>query len=442
MRDLHAEQKSVKNRTHRILFPIIFCSAFLISIAFPISVSWAAALNAPSNLIATAASPSQINLSWKDNSTNETGFSLERAPASGGPYSVIKTLGANVTSYSDTGRTQDTTYYYRVRAYSGTTYSKYSTVASTTTLTLAVPTSLTATAAPTQINLSWTDNTAYETRYDIERGTSSSGPFSALNSVGANVTTYQDTSAAKDATYYYRVRAYDGTNYSAYSNVANATIITITASAGTGGTISPAGTLLITKGASQTFTITPSTGYRVADVKVDGSSVGAVISYTFTDVTASHIIAATFASTTFTITATANLNGTITPSGAVVVNQGSNQAFTITPNAGYHVADVLVDGVSAGAVTTYTFTNVMANHAITASFDINTYTITAIADASGTIAPPGAVVINQGGTQTFTITPNTGYHVTDVMVDGVSVGAVATYTFTNCPNDQFMITRI
>jgi len=96
MRDLHAEQKSVKNRTHRILFPIIFCSAFLISIAFPISVSWAAALNAPSNLIATSASPSQINLSWKDNSTNETGFSLERAPASGGPYSVIKTLGANV----------------------------------------------------------------------------------------------------------------------------------------------------------------------------------------------------------------------------------------------------------------------------------------------------------------------------------------------------------
>ena len=73
-----------------------------------------------------------------------------------------------------------------------------------------------------------------------------------------------------------------------------------------------------------------------------------------------------------------------------MVNYGSDQAFTITPAAGYHVADVLVDGVSVGAVTTYTFTNVTADHTIAASFAIDTITITASAGANGSIAPAGA----------------------------------------------------
>ena len=50
----------------------------------------------------------------------------------------------------------------------------------------------------------------------------------------------------------------------------------------------------------------------------------------------------------------------------------TDQAFTITPTAGYHVADVPVDGVSVGAVTAYTFTAVTADHTITASFAIDT----------------------------------------------------------------------
>ena len=70
---------------------------------------------------------------------------------------------------------------------------------------------------------------------------------------------------------------------------------TITASAGSNGSISPSGSVSVAYGASQTFAITASTGYHVADVLVDGSSVGAVTSYTFTGVTADHTISATFA---------------------------------------------------------------------------------------------------------------------------------------------------
>src|SRR5207342_340945 len=149
-----------------------------------------------------------------------------------------------------------------------------------------------------------------------------------------------------------------------------------------------------------------------------------------TNVTAAHTISVTFTNQ-YTITASAGANGTITPSGAVSVTIHANQLFTITPNTGYHVLDVLVDGASVGAVTTYTFSNVTAAHTIAASFAIDTRTITASAGANGTIAPNGAVVVNYGSNQTFTITPSTGYHVNTVLVDGGSVGAVTTYTFTN-----------
>jgi uncharacterized repeat protein (TIGR02543 family) len=139
----------------------------------------------------------------------------------------------------------------------------------------------------------------------------------------------------------------------------------------------------------------------------------------------------TIAAVQYTIDASAGPNGSITPSGAVVVNSGANQAFTIAADAGYHIADVLVDSVSQGTTGSYTFTNVTANHTISATFAINTYTIAASAGANGSITPNGSVTVNHGANQTFTITPDGGYNVANVLVDGVSVGAVTSHTFTN-----------
>jgi|GEM_PF-1439606 len=134
---------------------------------------------------------------------------------------------------------------------------------------------------------------------------------------------------------------------------------------------------------------------------------------------------------TFTITATVGSNGTMSP-GTTGVAQGSNLTETITPNNCYHVADVLVDGVSVGAVTSYTFTNVQANHTIDASFAVNgPYTITATAGPGGTITPNGNIVANCGGTRTFNITAGPGATIFDVKVDNVSQGAVTGYAFTN-----------
>jgi alpha-tubulin suppressor-like RCC1 family protein/uncharacterized protein YkwD/plastocyanin/thiol-disulfide isomerase/thioredoxin/uncharacterized membrane protein YphA (DoxX/SURF4 family) len=69
-----------------------------------------------------------------------------------------------------------------------------------------------------------------------------------------------------------------------------------------------------------------------------------------------------------TIIATAGAGGSISPSGPVTVNHGGDQAFTITPDTGYRIDDVLVDGLSAGAVSSYTFNSVTENHTISASF--------------------------------------------------------------------------
>ena len=215
----------------------------------------------------------------------------------------------------------------------------------------------------------------------------------------------------------------------------------ITSSANVSGTIAPSGTVTVEYGKDQTFTITPNTGYHIKDVLVDGSSVGAVSTYTFTNVTANHTIEATF-SDEYTITATCTSGGTISPSGAVIVKQGSDKSFVITANDGYYISDILVDGGSifaAGGINpsietisyTYTFTNVQSDHAIRAVFapGFLYYRITALAGEGGTISPSGEVLVPQFGSKSFTITPNPGYHIYDVLVDGASVGAVSTYTF-------------
>ncbi len=166
---------------------------------------------------------------------------------------------------------------------------------------------------------------------------------------------------------------------------------TINASAGTGGTISPTGAVTVASGDSQTFTITADTGYTIADVTVDGTSVGAVSTYTFSNVTTNHTIATTF-NQVYTITASAATGGAITPTGTVQVTSGNSQTFTVTADTGYTIADVTVDGTSVGAVSTYTFDNVTADHTIAAAFN-QVFTITASAATGGTITPAGAVQV-------------------------------------------------
>src|SRR5438477_9227501 len=129
--------KEARNLEHTIHHGSVFKLFAFVLVALAMTGRvWAGSPNlpaAPSNLAATGVSPSQINLSWQDNSGNESGFNIERAPTSAGTWTQIATVGANVTTYANSGLNAATTYYYRVLAYNSKGNSSYSGVASATT---------------------------------------------------------------------------------------------------------------------------------------------------------------------------------------------------------------------------------------------------------------------------------------------------------------------
>jgi hypothetical protein len=111
-----------------------------------------------------------------------------------------------------------------------------------------------------------------------------------------------------------------------------------------------------------------------------------------------------------TIMASAGSNGSISPNGVISVIGGSNQSFTITANAGYHISDVLIDGVSIGAVTNYSFNNITINHTISALFAIDTRILTYSTGAHGTVTGTLTQTVDYGSSGTsVTAVPNSGY---------------------------------
>ena len=138
------------------------------------------------------------------------------------------------------------------------------------------------------------------------------------------------------------------------------------------------------------------------------------------------------------VTPTAKSGGSISPAvKELVAPGGTSKAYTITPNAGYHIADVTINGTdnaAAIATGTYTATNMMADVAIVATFS-NTYTITPSAGAGGTISPSASQPV-AGTDADFTLTPNAGYQVATLTVDGTPVAVATSYTFSSVAADH------
>jgi hypothetical protein len=198
---------------------------------------------APTTLVASPVSTTQINLTWTDNSNNETGFRIERS-TDGTNFTFLANAATNATSYPDTGLAAATKYYYRVQAIGSPTNSAFSNVASATTQSAtspgvpAAPTGLTAkgsTSVANAIDISWIDNANNETGYKIERSTDGK-TFSPLAGGGPNTVFNRNTGLTPGRLYYYRVYAVNAAGNSAYSNVVSATTTS------SGGTTTPPAT--------------------------------------------------------------------------------------------------------------------------------------------------------------------------------------------------------
>jgi YVTN family beta-propeller protein len=260
---------------------------------------------------------------------------------------------------------------------------------------------LTVSASPSTI---YQGQTSYLTSTAVTAGTppytyrwfvkAPSGSYTLIN--GATSSSYNFVSSTSIATgsWSFILQVTDNTGAAMNSTSASIMVnpLTITVTQTANGVIAP-GTINVNYGGSQIITITPSTGYYIASLMVDGSSVAVASSYTFSNVVVDHTITATFAVSTYPITVTQTTNGQISPS-TTTVSYGSSQTFTVAPNSGYYIASITTDAgsvsVTSSSGQTVSFTNVNSAHSITATFAQTpnpTPTPTPTPTAMPTIAP-------------------------------------------------------
>ncbi|MCF6355679.1 MAG: choice-of-anchor D domain-containing protein [Candidatus Polarisedimenticolaceae bacterium] len=211
---------------------------------------------------------------------------------------------------------------------------------------------------------------------------------------------------------------------------------TITATAGSNGRITPPGETVVNEGATQDYSIVADAGYHIADVTVNGESVGAEASYQFVDLDRNHEISATFAVNMhrLTVKKTGLGSGSVQAQGidcgadcSSSYSHGAEVTLTAVAESDSFFASWSGGGCSGTASCVVTLDQAVT---VTAQFDlIPTYTITATAGPNGSITPRGETVVNEGAAQNYSIVAAAGYYIADVTVNGESVGAEASYQF-------------
>lgn len=204
---------------------------------------------------------------------------------------------------------------------------------------------------------------------------------------------------------------------------------TITAVAHGGGSIDPSGAVKVEEGKDQVFTIQPYEGFEVKEVFVNGESVGAVTEYKFEAVRADASIEVFFAEKEAVQADKTKLNESIAAAEELL-----KHAEDYVPEDVQNLMEVLDAAKAVAADPAVTQETVdAAQNALDAAMNIapiqKEFAIMAAAGEGGSITPCGTVKVERGMSQTFAIQPKEGYVISDVLVNGQSVGAVAEYTF-------------
>ena len=205
-----------------------------------------------------------------------------------------------------------------------------------------------------------------------------SGLFTAWTKTQAKVNIPESLQNSKDLRFAFVYTGKGGSNLS-LDNVQlyaeeRDNYVAVTASAGEGGAIDPAGQTLVKKGTSKTFTVTPAQGYEIVNVTVDGTDLGPISYYTFQRVGVDHTISATFqkaqpSSDTVTLTTTASDGGTVAPAGQTTYVSGQAVDVTFTPDQGYQLASVKVNGRTASVTGNVLTLTMDQSYAVSAVFE-------------------------------------------------------------------------
>ena len=210
---------------------------------------------------------------------------------------------------------------------------------------------------------------------------------------------------------------------------------TITATAGAGGQISPNGSTIVSCGNDQSYVITADDGYAIDSVIVNGTSVGAVNSYTFENVHENADIRVVFSQNHYTVTASAGNGGQVSPETSDVV-YGQRVTIDITPDDCYSIASVIVNGVNVGAVSSYTFDNVRGDSTLQAIFVHNNYDIGIVVYLEGEYVLGDSISVPCGGDTLYEIPLFSCYSIDSILVDGESVPVVDSLFIANVREDM------
>ncbi len=211
--------------------------------------------------------------------------------------------------------------------------------------------------------------------------------------------------------------------------------VTVSANPVAGGTVSGGGTY--NSGATVTLGATAASGYHFVNWTEGGVQASTLAGYSFA-AGINRTLVANFAAdtpTSYTVTVSANPVAGGTVSGGGTYNSGATVTLGATAASGYHFVNWTEGGVQASTLAGYSFAAGI-NRTLVANFaadtvNPSTFTIVASDGRHGSIDPSGTVTVASGESQIYTITPDSGYHIASLIVDGSAVGVSNTYTFAN-----------
>ncbi|WII07630.1 hypothetical protein PED39_00085 [Methanomassiliicoccales archaeon LGM-RCC1] len=206
-------------------------------------------------------------------------------------------------------------------------------------------------------------------------------------------------------------------------------------------TVDPMGKVLVKRGGSLTITIDcKQEGCWISYIQIDG------VSREITDHSHMEVVVEDIQKDILVeigierypmITASADSDAYISPEGYVLVIPGKDQTFVYGSKIGHTVSKVVVDGYEVEPTGAYTFENVREDHTIDVFIDMRCHVVTANSSYGGTITPSGRILVQDGNSITFTLTPMAGYVLSGITVDGKTVRSYGlTFTLSDIRDDH------